>query len=317
MGKFVRYLDRQLIDALKSTPLYNKLFADVKSGKVFPAIRNNSIAFYYKGSLLFKFDKNGFQTHYKFLIDNSYGKLGDGPYVVCNGERDGKVKPAGMIIDNFYDGYESIKQTIGVYAKPEALLTSGFYKRSFLSDEGSKSRYVLLDIEVAFEKPNNAVFEMRDENNEDPSSTGKKSRKKLDRIDAVLYDTKKYQIVFCEVKRFDDDRLSSIGGKDPEVILQLGNYKTQIGVSEDSIVSSYNNAFKLYNELFGTQPLVVESVYDRAVLFVTGCDELLYKKGVEDSVKIITEKSECKAVFFKEAGPTALKMIIQAAQAKN
>ena len=55
---FVRKISNNLINNLKSQQLYiNHLKQDLL---VFPAIRNESIDFYYSGGNLFKFKKNDF-----------------------------------------------------------------------------------------------------------------------------------------------------------------------------------------------------------------------------------------------------------------
>lgn len=132
MGKFVRSFDQDMIIKIKETKLFSDLLKpDILNGKVFPAIRNNSIQFYYKGGLLFKYDKDGFQTHYKYLINNDW--LETNKYIINN---DGEeIKENNLIIKNFVEGYDSIKKTLDKYAKPEAKLTSEFYKKSIFKKD--------------------------------------------------------------------------------------------------------------------------------------------------------------------------------------
>lgn len=286
MGKFVRKFDGELVKKLQETQLFQLLLEDIKKGEVFPCIRNNLIAFYYKGSLLFKYDKNGFHTHYKFLINNDKEK----PYVSGDGTTDSKIDVQNMIIDNFVDGYKSIKQSIGIYAKPEAEFTSGFYCKSFFSEECKGDR-ILIDIEAAFERPNDVETEAV------ATDVNSKKRKNVDRIDTVFFDKKLKQIVFCEVKRFNDARLMSQKGQRAEVVGQLIRYETQIKKSERDIINNYNVAFRIYNELFGTPELVVEKVYPQSVLFVTGCAELLYKDKTEGEVEKIRNETGYAVIF--------------------
>jgi hypothetical protein len=48
---FTRTLSQNLIDQLKSAELFQaKLLPDIKTGQVFPAVRNQSVDFYYRHS---------------------------------------------------------------------------------------------------------------------------------------------------------------------------------------------------------------------------------------------------------------------------
>ena len=66
---FSRYLSGDMIKNLVNEELFReKLEADINKGEVFFAIRPGYVSFYYKGSSLFTYGKNGhgFQTHEKF-----------------------------------------------------------------------------------------------------------------------------------------------------------------------------------------------------------------------------------------------------------
>ena len=171
MGTFKRNLEIDLINNLKQTALFGKLKKDIESGYIFPAIRDNTIQFYYKGSRMFIYDKNGFSTHYKYLINNSKG---ESKYVINDGKQ--QIISNNFIIDNFCDGYESIKQNINIYAKPEATLTSGFYSKSFFNPH-VKNSYYLLDIEAAFEKQQEFKFDCEEPND----------KKRKERIGLTLF----------------------------------------------------------------------------------------------------------------------------------
>lgn len=214
-------------------------------------------------------------------------------YITNNGEQE--IDHSCFIVNNFYDGYESIKQNISIYAKPEATLTSGFYAKSFFNPS-VRGNYYLLDIEAAFEKQEGVLFDCED--GED------KKRKGTDRIDAVFFDKKQRQIVFCEVKRFDDTRIYEKNGT-IEVIDQLERYKNQIAKKRSEIISAYNHAMNIYRELFGTESFEIKDIYSQAWLFVTGCPEIVYKNGVDKTVAKI-EIDGRKVYFEKAASGTAL-----------
>lgn len=65
---FKRGLSNEIIEQLKSEPLFKRMEEDIHSGAVFPAIRNNQIDFYYQGGGLFHYDGNTFKTHIKYTV---------------------------------------------------------------------------------------------------------------------------------------------------------------------------------------------------------------------------------------------------------
>lgn len=290
MSTFRREFNDDLIKSLKQTKLFEKLKLDIEKGKVFPAIRHNTIQFYYMGSRVFIFDKNGFSTHYKYLMNNS--KAGNN-YITNNGEQE--IDNSCLIVNNFYDGYESIKRNISINAKPEATLTSGFYAKSFFNPS-VRDNYYLLDIEAAFKDREGVLLDCED--GED------KKRKGMDRIDAVFFDKSKGKIVFCEVKRFDDPRIYEKNGT-IEVIDQLERYKNRIDKNRSEIINAYKHAMNIYRELFGTEIFEIKDIYSQAWLFVTGCPDIVYKNGVDKTVAKI-ESDGWKIYFEKAASGTAL-----------
>ncbi|MHC4216229.1 MAG: hypothetical protein ACYSWP_22990 [Planctomycetota bacterium] len=106
---FRRRFDDKRIEALRGQRLFTEhLLPDITDGKVFPAIRNNTIDFYHKGGRLFSFDGN-FKTHHKFA---SIFKWKDDIY-----ENDlSNVE----VIRNFCDGYKQIKERCALFSKTES-----------------------------------------------------------------------------------------------------------------------------------------------------------------------------------------------------
>lgn len=299
MVKFVRTLDDGMIKEIKETNLFHSLKEDILNGKVFPAIRANSIQFYYKGGLLFKYDKGGFQTHYKYLINND--RL-EKKYIINNGDEE--IKENNLIIKNFVKGYDSIKNTLDKYAKLEATLTSGFYSKSIFKKD-VKGNNLLIDIEAAFAKQlQEEVYGC------DISVTDKNKRTGTDRIDAVFFDKKARRIIFCEVKRFDDERIYSKNIKEAEVINQLKRYQTQIESRKEGILEAYNYAMQVYNKLFGIEVRPIKDIYPQAVLFVTGCPKILYDGKTKEAVEKI-RKEGFKVHFADKPSGTALNYIVK------
>jgi hypothetical protein len=286
MKKFTRTLNDQCIARLQQTDLFqDKLKEDIKRGTVFPTIRGGSIEFYYKGSLMFKYS-NEFETHYKFLINNDRSQKQKNDYI----KNDGKtpIDRDDLIITNFLEGYKSIQKSIDKYAKPEAILTSDCYKHFSFFKEDPKSKFFLIDIEAAFTS-----------SQENSNSSSDNPKNTTDRIDVVLFDTANQQIIFCEVKRFDDSRIYPKIDKDAEVIGQLSRYQQQIAKRKEEIIQAYNHAFEIYGKLFGTEAYKVKDVYPQAILFVTGFTESQNDNTLKSAIDRI-EKATNETVFSSQ-----------------
>ena len=200
---FVRKISNNLINNLKSQQLYiNHLKQDLL---VFPAIRNESIDFYYSGGNLFKFKKNDFRTNIKFaaVIKNKDNYIN---------ENDLKT---GCLIKSFQDGYSRIKENCLKYSGKEDSCIAQLYSKNSYRNQNEK--IVILDIEVSFEALD------RDRNQ--------------DRIDILLYDKENRALQFVEAKHYENSELRS--KSTPKVISQIKRYENQIKKSRSSIIKQY------------------------------------------------------------------------------
>jgi hypothetical protein len=228
-----RRFDRGIIDVLLKSKLFREnLKRDIESGEVFPAIRDNSIDFYYRGGRLFRFDKNGFETHVKYA---SVYHHKDEDYV---SERNlGK-----MVVKDFSESYRRIKENCGKYTSVEPDGVSKLYRFSpFVS---KPSRHVLLDVEVSLKKTSD---EKEEKGSECPLED--KARSRMDRIDILLYDTKDCVLHFIEVKDFSNSEIRS--KTKPKVIGQVQNYNKQLADREKMILETYSDYIGLLKEMFG------------------------------------------------------------------
>jgi hypothetical protein len=218
---FIRRVDGDFIKKMKSEPLWEKfLFADCKSGKVFLAIRDNAVDFYYKGGRLFRYTSKGFGTDVKYAT--TLQKANDDLFkegIVYESEL-ANLKP----VSDFTKNYEKVKQNCENHNKDsEASLVSNLYhKHSYLSDSG----IVVLDIEIAFS----------------PLQKGNTQ----DRIDILLLDFRTLR--FVEAKRLSDPRLYS--RTTPEVIDQLERYEQQLQGKKDEVQSEYCRYIENLNMIF-------------------------------------------------------------------
>ena len=250
MAEFKRGMDK-LIESLSTNDLFqNKLKPDIDDGKVFFAIRYGKGSFYLRGCSLFTYDNSEFTTHYKFgFVPSAVGNT----YIT---ETDLKSM---AVIDNFKDGYKQIKERVALYAEPEADGVSALY--AFAPRATNKEgRFFLVDIEVAFDAKNDV----------ENSDGDKKAGRKTDRIDILLYDNCKRQLLFCEAKHFSNAEIRERDGESPEVINQLKKYDRQITAKKSEIIAQYKKAFREYNELMGTELNDPEGVFDKCGLYIFG-----------------------------------------------
>jgi hypothetical protein len=293
---FKREFSEDLRKKLKEKTLFReKLLKDIfnvkvkdKNGrckpidKVFPAIRDGYIDFYYKGGRLFEFtDKGEFKTNVKYGFVPS-DEIIKGYTDISIEEL--KSKELSKVTD-FIDGYKNIKERCALYNKA---LESAFVAKLFdnYSYVTSTEDIVLLDIEAAFSK--------QDE----------KAKKKQDRPDIVLYHKKKQLIKFVEAKLYSNNELSSSIEIDivdegdnvtetikvPKVIKQIHGYEKQIKAHKTEIKNAYTKYIKTVNDLFGLNlPYDKIEICEKVGLIFfnySGADE------VSDRYKQIREKLE-------------------------
>jgi hypothetical protein len=240
-------LDSKKIEKLKNETLFrDHLLEDIKKGEVFPAIRHNAIDFYYKGNLLFEYNKK-FRTHIKYASIYVHNK--NDPYISEDDLKD--IEP----LKNFSSGesYRRIKETCSLYAKPE---TEGVSKIIGEYSFVKKSSPNVLDIEVAFSNIKD-IDEI------------KKPDTKVDKIDLLLQDNN--ALKFIEVKRYVDGRLWT-----EEVKNQIGRYQSQIHKRKTEILDAYSNYVKIMNQLFENilqTPLTTPKIlHEKVPLLVFGYD---------------------------------------------
>ncbi|HQI71505.1 MAG TPA: hypothetical protein PLM65_00015 [Smithella sp.] len=237
---FKRNLSSDLINKLQKEPLYiDYLKADIFDHYVFPTIRINNIGFYYRGGLLFKYDKEGFHTHIKYAAaiekenKNYLTEKELGNYKLAT---------------NFSKNYSRIKENCSVYSGVEATGVSDIYNR--YSYVGRSSGIVVLDIEVSLKSLNK-------DNNQD-------------RIDILLYNINERKLKFVEAKHYSNSEIWS--KYEAKVIRQIKRYEEQIKIKKAEIISEYNQYIGIINNLFGGELPLIEDVAQNVVLLIFGFD---------------------------------------------
>ena len=243
MKEFKRGMGELVKNLVQEELFIKDLKPDAEAGKIFFTGREKCGAFYFKGRSLFTYKKDGFSTHHKF------GFIPDGlnrDYIFEN-------QLQGLLpVRKFHLGYEDIKKRAEQYADREADGVSALYKYAPTADSFN-DRYFLVDIEIVFHSADDTT------NNEDD--------RKRDRIDIVLYDNQKRQLLFCEAKHFSNPE---IWGDTPVVVKQLNRYNKQIATRKKNIISQYTTAFKEYNAVMDSALNAPESVCDTCGLYIFG-----------------------------------------------
>lgn len=239
---FKRNFNDGLIENLVNSDLYReKILEDIKAGNVFPGIRSERIDFYHKGGKLFTFDKDGFKTHIKYA--SVYKSKED--YIL-----ESKIASLERIA-SFVDGYARIKENCSLYAGVESSGVSYIY--GDYSYVASMSEIVVLDIEVSLESLD--------------------TDKNQDRIDILLFDKQKKQLILCEAKHYSNKEIWSQKGSNPDVVGQVQRYVKQIGAKGDVILREYGNYVTAANKLFALKLPCPASVAQNVVLMVFGFDK--------------------------------------------
>ncbi len=258
---FKRDLSQSLINNLLKNKLFNEhLLEDIKKCEVFPAVRNNYIDFYYRGGRLFQFTNNSiFKTHYKFasvIEKENRAYLSENELSSCR------------LIKNFGANYSRIKENCSNYSGIESIGVANLYSKYSVFNASSK--IVVLDIEISL----SADVEL--ENAE--------RKRKLDRIDLLLYNIEEKYLRFYEAKHFSNPELWSTSTSEPRICGQLNRYRNQINSKSDEILECYKKYIESINTIFQIyiDPLPVPMKIDPMVpLYIFGFDEDQKKGGLE------------------------------------
>jgi DNA polymerase sigma len=247
----LRNFNKNLQTLLQKESLFkNKLLPDLLKQEVFMTIRNDYVDFYYKGGRLFRYDKNGFQTHIKFAA------------VIPKQGKDYLTESQLMnfhLAGSFTKEYSRIKENCANYSGVEALGVSGIYHRhSYLANEN----VVVLDIEIAFQSLN--------------------SQNKTDRIDLLLFDKERRELMFVEAKHYSNPEIRSTTM--PRVIQQIKRYESQINQNNNNILTAYNNYVNDLNSILNLSipgPLLL---HEQVKLLIFGFDKDQQKGSLNSKI---------------------------------
>ena len=256
--------NKDIIERLKNDSLFkDKLLKDIQKGIVYPTIRENRLNFYYCKRLLFDYEDR-FMTNSKFAFVPKEYK----PTYVTDGKEVGAIA-------NFYDGYENIKERAKLYASPEDKGVSNICRNGNVISN-LPNGYIVLDIEVAFEKE---IIE----NN--------KVTIRQNRIDILLYGIEERQLRFVEAKHFSNGEIKST--TIPNVVGQIKKYDKELEKRNDEILYVYAEYIKDLNKIFDEimeKPIPAPiSVLHKCGLIIFGFDDDQkngrLQKNIESKIK--------------------------------
>lgn len=187
-------------------------------------------------------------------------------------------------LESFTDGYEKIKKNCSLYAGPEAQGVSDIYSKYSYANKNNK--ICVLDIEICFESE-------KEENNEKKEES---KRKKLDRIDLLLFNREEKIIRFYEAKHYLNNEIRS-RSEEPDVIDQIRRYKKQIDDNGSKILDQYNKYVGIVNKLFNLGLPIPQSIGPFIVLFVFGFDN-------QQKKKLATELKKLEGIKYYASGST-------------
>ncbi|MFW6311458.1 MAG: hypothetical protein ACOC1K_04400 [Nanoarchaeota archaeon] len=269
MSRFKRNFTK--IEELKNDNLFgNHLKEDIKKGVVFPAVRDDYMCFYYKGSRPFVYDGE-FSTHKKYmsLLDINYDYI----------SRKDLLNPD--IHNKFTTCYKAILQNCSKYAGLEAEGVSNLY--SEYSYVNSDNDIVVLDIEIAFENESKKI-----------------EKETTHRIDLLLYNKLNRTLRFVEAKHFLNGEIWAKEGKKPKVIKQINKYNKTIEKNKQTIINEYSKYITIVNKLFGLNILVPNSIIVDCGLFIFGYDG--YQK--DKIKKLLIDDGSLEGINHYERGST-------------
>lgn len=226
---FRRCFDVSKINNLsgESLELYRKLVCDIKSGDVFPAVRDDRLDFYHGGGVLFSFSGNSFKRNPNY---DFYGNATE----TKKGNRTVAEKTYGK---SFINNYEFFKECNRIrFSSNENEDSERKFLDNFYCDTYKGSSF-----------PNLCVLDIEVRINEDGN------KKKCDMV-LLKSEADKSKIMFVEAKLYDNNEVKCAEGRIPEVVTQVEGYTEQLAKHKKTIEQQYINHLDIMSRLIFMKP---------------------------------------------------------------
>lgn len=237
---FIRAFDEKRCDRVKEIKMWEKLLPDIKSGKIFPAIRNEKLFFYYNGGIIFIFEGTSFKynTEYFKYVDGdktSLFQVREGTYTLDNIEKE--IGITGFFLDNYSllkNGIEKKFQCTNSKKDnndKEREYLKGLYSMTYGVGQYRQPKVIVLDIEIRF--------------------NGNDQKK----CDMILYNMEINELMLVEAKLSSNPELKSRTEK-VKVFQQMDNYNSWIEKPKDreEFVRQYKNYITIVSDYLNIFP---------------------------------------------------------------
>lgn len=271
MFTFNRSISVKQINDLKKEALFkNCLLPDIRTGEVFPALRDGYIDFYHGGGRLFTYNSK-FETHIKYAAVADCKKKS--PYI-----SESELAQC-LLPKDFSSAYGRIKENCKNYSGIEALGVASLYSKFSYASRSLKGDIAVLDIEVGF-----TPDQSKDENAD---------TKKAHKIDILLYNKKTKCLLFVEAKHFSNPE---IWGSNPKVVDQIARYKDSINKHATEIADAYAEYLRIMDNLLeagGSIKNSIGSIAENVCLYVFGFDIYQHKHAIPVIKKVLDQHEVC------------------------
>lgn len=202
---FIRKFNNFNFQKMAQEKIYQYIEPEIRSGKIFPALRPGRIDFYYNGGCIYRYRNKGFYcnpNYRKHFNGKSFSFMGEDEYYIDSNSD-----------INFALLHSDLKKAIESKFpdKAERSYLNHIYTYTY-SREDSETK--VIDIEVWINHT---------------------------KCDMVLWDSKTKEVQFVEAKLYDDDRLWKKGHVELDTLEQVQKYDNAIKENYSNIILQYQN----------------------------------------------------------------------------
>lgn len=241
------------------------LLPDIKSGKVFPAIRKSKIDFYHAGCKLFSFNGSEFRSNVAYLV---------GFERKLTGEVSERALAELRALSSFKDGYSQIKENTKRHSQPESKQVADLWKKHSCCRK-ELGEISVLDIELS--------LDARDDD------------RSQDRIDLILFNSQDLKIRCFEVKTFSNPEIRVKAGNVP-VVDQIARYRNQLETRSEELLAGYAQYVEIVNRLCDLRIPEPKSISEQVDLVVFEFTTEQKKKLIKQFVPTFDKKFNCHAI---------------------
>ena len=259
---FVRNLDDKIIEKLvnSKTP-EGRIFKDclypmVMTGKVFMAVRDNTLDFYVGGNVLLSYRGSSFKYNPKIFGASRESKM---------------IRPDKSFRERLENDFQSVRRECCNYCSDGKEQTERKIMKAYVPVFNNKKTVIVLDREIRINEDNKT------------------------KCDWLLYNTQTRKLKFVEVKLSNNSCLEMHRDGTFDVMKQLDGYSDQYNKYHDIIIAQYRNYVKILNRLLGTSLPEPEAMLDNKAglaIFVESGGKYAHSDELAKKVSLFVGTSE-------------------------